>query len=505
MWQHALHGACVITKSARASTGRDLARRTGILAALVVVGSAYFSLPPGIRNWDNLVKLQVASNMLRGEGPVLSGGTPDDQTYVVRGRDGRYYTGYPPFAYVLQFLTIGLPNARGGLTEGVPALALLGLLAWMLVAWGLRSGTSPPAAAAGAMLVCFGTALWPMTARGDDNLIEGVGLAAILWAGTGEERPRAWLWAGLAVGTAFATRMSSVLLPIPALLLMLVPRPRYVHSVLRRGLSFVVGATPGITLVLWYNYLRFGSPFISRSETDLGTVGQAFVPWLSRYHLEGMAGLTISPGKGIMWYGPPLLGVILLAIPLVRRHRAAFAALGVYAVAAVLFFGRLTFWHSDWAWGPRYVAPLYLAAAPVAWWFWQQLAQRGRLVKSMAAAGLFLLMALQAIPVAGYPVETYFRSTLQDLERSGRLVTRPITRPPVPADNRTLYFHLETSPIVSLARDFVTSLRDPALVRAHCAALARAMLAPAAALMFILIIATVERRRPSGGRAPGDT
>jgi 4-amino-4-deoxy-L-arabinose transferase-like glycosyltransferase len=315
-------GACVMTEPTHASPRGGRARTTGVLAALVVVGSAYFSLPPGIRNWDNLVKLQVASNMLSGEGPVLTRRTPDDQTYVVQGRDGRRYADYPPFAYVLQFLTIGLPGAGGGLTEGIPALALLGLLAWVLVAWGLRSGTSPPAAAAGAMLVCLGTALWPMTARGDDNLIESLGLATILLAGTGEERPRAWLWAGLAVGMAFATRMSAVLLAIPALLLLLGSKPRHVHSVLRRGLSFVVGAAPGITLVLWYNHLRFGSPFISHSETDLGTVGQVFVPWLSRYHWEGMVGLTISPGKGIVWYGPPLLGVV-------RRHRVAFSALCV--------------------------------------------------------------------------------------------------------------------------------------------------------------------------------
>ncbi|MFI5395284.1 MAG: hypothetical protein ACHQ9S_07090 [Candidatus Binatia bacterium] len=490
-----------MTGSARVSLGRDRARLTGIFAGLVVVVSAYFSLPPGIRNWDNRVKLQVALNIVRGEGPVLTQNTPDDRAYVLQGKAGRYYAGYPPFAYALHFLTIGFPAAQGGLAEGIPTLALLGLLSWLLVAWGLRSGAAPPAAAAGAMLVCLGTALWPMTARGDDNLIEVLGLAAILWAGTGEERPRAWLWAGLAVGTAFATRLGSVILAIPAVLLLLGQRPRRVRSILGRGLSFVLGSMPGIALVLWYNHLRFGSPFITRSETDLGAVGQLFVPWFSTYHWEAMAGLTISPGKGVLWYSPPLVGVVLLAAPLARRHCAAFAALGVYAVAGLMFFGRLTFWHSDWAWGPRYVAPLCLAAAPLGWWLWQQLAQRGRLAKTIAAAGLFLLMALQTIPVTSYPVETYFLSTLRELEHSDRLVTRPITRPPVPADNRILYFHLETSPIVSLARAFATSLRDPVLARPYCAALARAMLAPAAALAFVLMTAMLQRRRPRGAPA----
>jgi hypothetical protein len=485
------NGVCVTNEPTRASPRYDHARRTGIYAALVVVLSAYLSLPLGVRDWDNRVKLQVASNMLRGEGLVLTEKTPDDETYVLQGRDGRRYAGYPPFAYVLQFLTIGFP-ARGGMVEGIPPLALLGLLAWMLVAWGLKSGASPPAAAAGAMLVCLGTALWPMTAHGYDNHIEALGLAAILWAGTGEERRRAWLWAGVAVGAAFATRLSSVLLVVPAALLLVGQRPRVARTVLMRGLSFGLGGTPGIALVLWYNHLRFGSPFISGTETGIGPL---FVPWFSTHHWEAMAGLTVSPGKGMLWYGPPLIGVVVFAIPLVRRYGAAFAAFGGYALASLVFFGRLTFWHSDWAWGPRYVAPLYLAAAPLAWWLWERFKQRGRLAKTMAAATLFLLMALQALPVAGYPVEIYFRSTLQPLAESGRLVTRPITRPPVPADNKILYFHFETSPIVALARSFAITLRDPVRTRPYCAALARAMVAPVAALLFILLMSTVVQIR----------
>ncbi len=496
-----------MTDAARASPGRDLPHLTGILAALVVVLSVYPSLPPGVRNWDNQVKLQVATNMLRGIGPVLTEPTPNDAYYVIEGTDGRRYTDYPPLAYVLQLLTIGFPGVDGRLTEGIPALALLGLLAWMLVAWGMRSGAAAPAAAAGAMLVCLGTVLWPMTARGDDNAIEAVALTAILWAGTGEEQPRSWQWAGVAMGAAFATRLGSVPLMVPALVLWAAQSPRGARSFTRRGLAFGAGATPGTVLVLWYNCVRFGSPVIAvaarRSNHVLTTVAGAgdlglFVPWFSRYHWEAMAGLTVSPGKGLLWYNPPLLGVVVFAVPLIRSQPAIFTALGAYALAILLFFGRLTFWHSDWGWGPRYVAPLCVAATPLVWWVWQRIALRGRLTQIMAAAGMFLLMAVQAIPVTGYPVETYFTSTLRGLESSGRLVTRPITQPPVPADNHTLYFRLETSPILSLARAFATKLRDPARAPAYGAALARALLVPTTALTFVGLVAVVERRRRTG-------
>ena len=54
----------------------------------MVLAGTLPSLPRGVRNWDNEVKLQVARNLVRGRGAVLTERTPDDATYVVRGPDG---------------------------------------------------------------------------------------------------------------------------------------------------------------------------------------------------------------------------------------------------------------------------------------------------------------------------------------------------------------------------------------------------------------------------------
>jgi hypothetical protein len=473
----------------------------GLVACAVVVLGAYPSLPPGVRNWDNQVKLQVARNILGGRGPVLTE-EPPDPGYLMPGRDGRNYTGYPPVAYVLQFATIGAAALGTVVKEGLPALLLLGLTAWALMAWGRRAGASMGAAAAGAMLVCFGTALWPMAAHGYDNQIEVLGLVLVLWSGTGPEAPRSWLWVGLAVGMAVATRFGAMGLAVPAAVLILAQEPRSVRGVLRRGLAFALGCAPGLLLALGFNHLRFGSPFVVDPRKGELTFEQFFVPWFSSLHWEAMAGLTVSPGKGLLWYAPPLIGVALLAVPLFRRHRVAGLALVAYALFTVVTLARLKTWHGEWGWGPRYLSPLSVAAAPLCWLLWERLVVPRGPARLGAALAFLLLAGIQAVPVVGYPIETYFSYTLKPLAEAGLLVTSPITRPPLPADNDLLYFRVETSPIVRLASIFPELLADPVRGPRMRATLAWAALAPLLALAFVAVAAwrTVRSARPAGRR-----
>ncbi|GEJ55651.1 glycosyltransferase 87 family protein [Anaeromyxobacter diazotrophicus] len=466
----------------------------GAVACLVVVGSAWFSLPPGVRNWDNVVKLQVAYNFVRGKGFVVTAHTPADDHYLMRGRDGHAYTGYPPVAFVLQLPVLALRLSGHEAVEGLAPLLVLGLAAWALVAWGRRSGASPPAAMAGAMLVCFGTALWPSVAHGYDNLIEVLAIAILLWAGSGEERPRAWTWAGAALGAAFATRLGAGVLAVPAAVLVVGQGPGGLRAVARRGLACAIGCLPGVAVVAWYNWLRFGSPLVAYTVTSVGTADQLLVGWFSREHLQAMAGLTISPGKGVLWYGPPLIGVVLCARPLYRRHPQAFRALGAYLLACLLSFGRFKYWHGEWAWGPRYMAPLYVAAAPLAWWLWEELRTRRAAVRAAALAAGALLVVAQAVPVTGYPVEAHFATTLPRLASERRLATTSATSAPLPADNDVLYFTMENSMFVSLAQQFAQVTEPYGAGEVIRRGFALAMLVPLLALASVLAVARGWRR-----------
>jgi len=476
--------------------------RTWVLAlasgALLLV-AALPSLPPGVRNWDNQVKLQLARNLLRGEGLVFTEPTPDDRTYVVASRDGRRTSAYPPGAPALQLVTLGGVRLGLPLSEGLPSLALLAVLAAVLVALGRRAGASPGAAAAGAVLACAGTGLWPMAAHGYDVLAEAVALAGILWAGTGSPNVLRWAGAGMLLGAAFATRLGAAVLAVPAAVLVVLQRPVSSGAALRRGLALALGCAPGVGAVLWSNAVRFGSPLTPYLPATGGAPAELVVPWLSIHHLEGMAGLVLSPGKGLFWYAPPLLGLAAAAPWLRRRAPALALALAAYLAAAVVVYGRLVFWHAEWCWGPRYVAPLFVAAAPVAWFAAERLGTRPGRVAGLAA--LTLAIALQAIPVVAYPVEAHFGTTLPALEAQGRLATRPITRPPIPADNRVLYFEPGNAMYVSIGRAVATGMYPP---RALARRFALALIVPLAALLLVLLAARAVPEEASPAASSGE-
>lgn len=474
-----------------AVTGRRRWLVLGALASVAVLVAVLPSLPPGVRNWDNQVKLQLAWNIIQGNGAVLTIPTPDDETYAVTGRDGRTYVNYQVLAPVLQMPTYAVARLGGPVAEGIAHALLLAAVAAVLVAWGGRAGASPAGAVAGAMLACLGTALWPMSAHGYDVLVEVLAFAVLLWAAEGGDRRLDWLVAGLGIGAALATRLGAVILVVPAAVLALGVPPFRPGAALRRGLLLGLGAAPFIVLSLWFNAYRFGSPLTFHS---ISSMGQVTVPWFSRHHLEGMAGLLFSPGKGLPWYGPPLIGTIALAPRLARAHPRAFAAFAAFAVVGVISLGRLTFWHGEWGWGPRYVAHLYLAVAPLAWWLSERSSRRGTAASAGAIAALAALIALQALPVVGHPVETQFRDVLDPLGRAGLTVTRPITRPPLPEDNAVLYFRPENSMLATVGREAPRILLEPAFWWA--------MLAPAIAA-FSSIAATrlaVPRGGPAGLR-----
>ncbi len=218
---------------------------------------------------------------------------------------------------------------------------------------------SPGTSLALALLLAFGTSLWPDVLSNLEHTMESLFLLAAFYAALrlarGPDSGRLWVLAmGLAAGLIFLTRVSGLLaLPIFALYLLILhwhrrsegwPRPW-----LRDEAIYVAGVLPSVAINLAYNQLRFGSPF--RFEPVPGQSLGYPLP-------SGIANLLISPGKGLIWYTP----AVLLAIPAVRRYwrRSPRAVLlsGLICAAYLLFYGQVVYWHGDPAWGPRYLFAL---------------------------------------------------------------------------------------------------------------------------------------------------
>ncbi len=83
--------------------------------------------------------------------------------------------------------------------------------------------------------------------------------------------------------------------------------------------------------------------------------------------LKGVYGLTISSGKGIVWFAPPIILALVALRPFWRRHPAETTVCAAIALAHLVFYSHLRFWHGDWAWGPRFLLiALPFATLPLA-------------------------------------------------------------------------------------------------------------------------------------------
>ena len=157
--------------------------------------------------------------------------------------------------------------------------------------------------------------------------------------------------AGIGIGGAAITRYQDAALGLVGLAVYLfVPGAWYrgVLSRLRAGVIVGLGLAPFVALDVWFNEARFGQIFASgHHETVFG-----YVLW------KGVLGLTVSPGKGLLWYSPTIF-LLAIAMPRFARRYGAFSlAIVTLAAAFVLLYGYVTYWHGDPAWGPRYIYPI---------------------------------------------------------------------------------------------------------------------------------------------------
>ncbi len=116
-------------------------------------------------------------------------------------------------------------------------------------------------------------------------------------------------------------------------------------------LWWLLGLGVGLVPLFVYNLAFFGSPLATGYGSDLKSNFQTPL-------IEGALGLLVSPGKGLVWFAPPILLSILGFRSFARRHGAVALFVMLLAAAIVALFGMYTFWHGDGSWGPRYLVPL---------------------------------------------------------------------------------------------------------------------------------------------------
>ena len=241
--------------------------------------------------------------------------------------------------------------------SGLPAVlgALTNLLLLLI---GLRLGYRPATAVALALLSGLTTMIWPYTQTlfADPTL-------GVLWLVTfyallryRDSGHRDWL------ATASLTVMFAVMTKIMALAVVGIFGLYTLHLVSQRArggqgrgwsrplVAFTVPAMAIGCAILWYNWVRYGTPLDVGYAADRdGRFG------FNAPLLVGLFGLLLSPGKGVFWYNPTLLLGLLGIRGAWRRHRPETLVCVTLLAVNVLLYAKWWAWHGDWAWGPRYL------------------------------------------------------------------------------------------------------------------------------------------------------
>jgi hypothetical protein len=272
-------------------------------------------------------------------------------------------------ACVLLFLELGL-GPRESLA--LAAIAALGTPLWVYA----KLYLSEALVAAGLGLELLGVVRWR---RGG-----GAGAAAL---------------AALGLGVAALTKYA--ILPV-ALALLAPTLPAWRRW--RGALASAAVLAAFLWIALLYNQARTGSPW-GTGYGRQGTLGAFSTPLLA-----GLYGLTLSSGKGLLWYAP----IVALApagfVAWWRSDRALAVGALAGVIVTVLLYAGFEHWAGDGSWGPRYLVPLVpvLVAAVAARLARRDLPRRRLWWAAVAALGV----AGAAVQVGG--VAIYYGAQMRE-------------------------------------------------------------------------------------------
>jgi len=337
------------------------------------------------------------------------------------GQDGHVYSKKgvaPALAFLpMRMLASLLPDV-GLLQTTFLANAIITIItALLLAAVARRLGYGPRQAVALALVFGLATLAWPYATHLFGEPLSALSLTAALWALVALQQEHSVCQSfvlGLALAAAVATSavyalvipifllawliiilspLSSAHRPLPSALRHPSSALRPPFSALRHLLALLIPLALTAAFLLWYNWMRFGSPW------DTGyhfAAGEGFDGPL----LAGLYGLLLSPYRGIIYHQPLTILSLLGFVPFWRRHRGIALLTAAVSIILVLVFSKWWIWWGGFAWGPRFLVPLapYLVlwTAPLLrrWWAWIVIALSA-LVQILAVSANYVLWEIE--------------------------------------------------------------------------------------------------------------
>ena len=385
---------------------------------------------------------------------------PDGHLYSRKGI-GTTLAALPAYWLALHSGLVGNVQAAM-LTNSLLTAATAALIFLFLRRLGYRVGV----ALGTALAFGLGTMAWPYARYLFSETLAGLGLLLsayfLLPLPAGSKagiRGRRALLAGAGLGLALLARLNNALAaPFLGLLLLYYlqrSRPRDWRRWLKPLVLLGLPVLAALVVIGWYNWLRFGSPW---------TTGYLPQERFATPFFQGFYGLTLSPGKGLLWYNP-LFWAALIAWPaFFRRHRAEALLVGALVLSNVAFYAPWYLWWAGHSWGPRFlVTILPFAALPLA-----PALEAARRWRALAVALSVLALLSAGVQMLGVAVD--FNLYLEDIyARLGLYHPASLFVPAYsPLLRQTAYLRPENLDL-AWARDGV--LNGPALLTALALAL----------------------------------
>ena len=320
--------------------------------------------------WSAELRAQVAtarSLIARGSLDIAFDG-PNEHTDV---RDGRRYARLPPGLAIalvpIELAARGLDHLTGTirsapLLESATSAGLVALACVVLLTALRRAAVRPSIALTATAALALSTSL---CAAG--RIPDGTALATLLLTCAVLAARGPGVRSAFAVGAASGglVLIEPALFPAGLVLALVIALRR------REPVRLLAGLLP----------LLVGAALVLIHRAHIG-----YFPDPPGDLTEGLYGLTISTGKSLLLYSPPLvLGV--WALPWFWRARRTDAAVTFAVAAAVLLsVAQLHRWHGDPSWGPRRLTPL----VPIALWLEASLPPLRR--QALAALGVLAVV-----------------------------------------------------------------------------------------------------------------
>ncbi len=325
------------------SDARKLLWSLGLAAALLYLAF----LPPGIYSVDGNSMLGVSEAIVTSHSLTVPAGLG------IPGRRGEIYSVYYPLQSLLAAPLVAtailaarllhapfhfIAAAFAGILPAVYTAATVAMVAWMA----LQLGSTLQGARRAALSFGFGT-------------------VAMVYARTFYAEPLLSLLIAGAVCLSFTRISRKIFFAAMLALLAVLAKPTgillgpalSVYLLLRKtparfSILPAVGSGFGLLFYFFYNVVRFENPL---------SFGQTWAFSLSTIP-EGIPGLLVSPGRGIVWYCPPVLAVILGFRKAAKTRKTETLLIGALFAAFLVLHSFWSFWHGGWSWGPRFLVPV---------------------------------------------------------------------------------------------------------------------------------------------------